>query len=564
MPGGVESEGQPVHFREHPLKWLFQEPGFLRQLKDTAKAKEEAEAKKKAEEETAARAKEKAGKTRGRLKIKVGRRDAEVSVPACGCCCGQVKPAREDEKKSGGGDGIGAAVWKVIGTAAAGITATGGIVAVGAAVIWIRFNEVGIPATQAVSVQPRGEPLVLGAQETIIFVGIALLAVLLVYFADPEGVIKWITLLVLAGLVVGAAAYVILGTHLSFGWKLGLILLAVVLLAGCVAVGYRTDTRFWPLALAVFTASLVFSAGTGISIVKQQKFVQGVAILRGAGDTGLTGVYVAATDKTIYFAQDVTKDADRKSRMAMLEVPREGATYAVGPLESRADSALRERSMLEQLIANRERGGVAPEVALKEPATDIGAKEEEEAKEGKGKAKAAASTGGPEKEGEKSQPGKNEAKTVAEAFGASEVDVHTKVEEPWDCLVRYASAGSGLLGRWWTSCEAAEEFERDGASMFEIRDELALPSRFQLAYDMRVEAQLHPGVKVTYMTGPIAPQCEHAKPLPCGYMWEGSEARSGAEQIFLSEPQLVERPRRECTETAINEAPEWKRCKSQS
>lgn len=559
MSGGAGSDGHLVRFTEHPVKWLWQEPYFLRKRKDAAKVKKEAEAERKTKEEAEA-AKEKTAKTKGRLKIKVGRRDAEVSVPACGCCCEQSKPADKDQAKSGG-DGIGATVWKAIGATAAGITATGAIVAVGAAVIWIRFNEVGIPATQAVSVQPKGEPLVLGAQETIIFVGIALVAVLLVYFADPEGVIKWVTLLVLAGLVVGAAAYVVLGTHLSCYWKLGLILLAVALLAGCVAVGYRTDTRFWPLALAVFTASLVFSAATGILIVKQQKFVQGVAILRGAGDTGLTGVYVAATDKTIYFAQDVTKDADRKSRMAMLEVPREGATYAVGPLESRADAALRERSMLEQLIANRERGGVAPEMAPKESETDIGAKEEEEAKEGKGKA--GASTGGPEKEGGKGKPGKNEAKTVAEAFGAGEVDVHTKVEEPWDCLVRYASAGSGLLGQWWTSCEAVGEFESDRVSMFQIRNELALPSRFQLAYDMRVEAHLNPGAKVTYMTGPIAPQCEHAKPLPCGYMWEGSQAGSGVEQIFLPEPQLVERPRRECTETAIDKAPEWTRCKSQ-
>ncbi len=556
MSGGVESES--VRCQEHPVKWLFQEPNFLRQRKDAA------EAKKKTEEEKAfAKAKEKATKAGERLKIKVGRRASVVSVPACDCCCGQAKPPGE-EKKGGGGDGIASAVWKAIGAISAGITATGAVVVVGAAVIWIRFNEVGIPATQAVSVQPKGEPLVLGAQETIIFVAIALAVVLLVYFADPEGVIKWITLLVLVGLVVGAAAYVIFGTHLSGWWKLVLILLAVGLLAGCVAVGHRTGTRFWPLALAVFTASLVFSAATGLLIVKQQKFVQGVAILRGAGDTGLTGVYVAATDKTIYFAQDVATDADRKSRMAMFEVPREGATYAVGPLESRADAALHESLMLEQLIANRERGGLSSEKP-KEPETDIGAEEEKEAKESKGKSKTkvGAPPAEPKKAAGKGKAGKNEAKTVAEAFGAGAVEIHTKVENPWNCLVRYASAGSGLLGQWWTSCEAAEEFERDRASMFAIRDELALPSRFQLAYDMQVKAKLPLGAKVTYMTGPIAPQCEHAKPLPCGYMWKGSEFGSGVEQVFLPEPQLVENPRRKCTETTINETPQWKRCRPQ-
>lgn len=556
--GRIESDEQPVRFREHPIKVLFQEPGFLRQRKEAAKAREATE------KELAAAAKEKAVKSRDRLKVKVGRRASEVSLPVCGCCCEQAKAAAQNDKKSGGGDGIAAGIWKAIGATAAGVTATGAIVAVGAAVTWIRFNEVGIPATQAISVQPKGEALALGAQETITFVAIALVAVLLVYFADPEGAIRWITLAVLASLMVGAAGYIVLGTNLSSWSKVALIVLAVTLLAGCVAVGYRTDTRFWPLALAVFGASLIFSAATGILIVKQQKFVQGVAILRGASDAGLTGVYVAATDKTIYFAQNVATDEDQKSRMAMLEVPREGATYAVGPLESRADAALRERLMLEQLISSRERGGVAPEKAPKEPETDIAAGEEE-AKEGKkNKAQAGDSTGASKEATGTGEAGKNEAKTVAEAFGAGAVEIHGTVAKPWNCLVRYASAGSGLLGQWWTSCDTAEKFERDRASMFTIRNDLALPSRFQLAYDMQVKAHLDLGAEVTYMTGPIAPQCEHAKPMPCGYRWKGSEAGSEVEQIFLPEPQLVESPRRKCTETAIDEMPKWTRCKSQS
>lgn len=551
---GGSPGGRGVRF----LEWLFEEPGFLRQRKDAAKARKETE------EQAAAKAKEEtAAKRRDRLKIKVDRRDAEVSLPAWGCC---EPPKPDGEEKKSGGDGLGAAVWKAIGATAAGITATGAVVAVGAAVIWIRFNAVGIPATQAVSVQPKGEPLVLGAQETIIFAAIALVVVLLVYFADPEGVVRRITLLVLTGLLIGAAAYILVGTHLAPGWKLALIVLAVALLAGCVAVGHRSDTRFWPLALAVFTAALVFSAATGILIVKQQKFVQGIAILRGASDVGLTGVYVAATDKTIYFAQKVATDADPKSRMAMLEVPREGATYAVGPLESRADAALRERLLLEQLIANRERNGVAPE-KLEEPTTDMGTEGDKGAEKGKKKSaeavKAGASTDKPAKAAGTGKTGTSEAKTVAEAFGAGAIEVHTKVEDPWDCLVRYASAGSGLLGRWWTSCEMAEELERKGKSMFEIRDALALPSRFQLAYDMRVKAELPGDAQVTFMTGPIAPQCEHAKPLPCGYTWKGSDAESGIEQIFLPEPQLVEQPRRTCTETAIDETPEWTACKPQ-
>jgi hypothetical protein len=527
------------------VAWLFAEPTRLRERKQ--KQEVEAEKKRKQDEEEAAKAA--AGQKKKRLKLSIRRRSVELSAPA-DLCCGKSGSAGSGQSDAGTKteDKLGSAVWKVAGAFATGITATGAIVAVGAAVIWIRFNEVGIPATQAVSVQPRGEALVLGAQETIIFVGIALVAVLLVYFADPKGVVRNITLLLLLVLFLAATVDVIWRTHLTPDAKFGLCVLALFLLLGSIAIGHRSGTSFWPLALAVFVSALLFSAAVGILVVKQQRFVQGVAILRGAGDAGLTGVYIAATDKTIYFAQNVATNADEKPRMAMMEAPREGATYAVGPLEPRSDAALRETLMLDRLIANRERAGSAPEEPPAEPETDLGTKEEGEAKVGEAEVEG----GGEQKT---TGSGEAEAKTVAEAFGEGAVTVHERVEAPWNCLVRYASAGSGLLGKWWTSCEAARKLEREGATLFELRDDFALPSRFQPAYDMRVEGGLPEGKPVTYMTGPVAPQCEHAKPLPCGHRWRGG----AVEQLYLAEPQLVEGAFRQCTESALTEKPEWSR-----
>ncbi len=93
--------------------------------------------------------------------------------------------------------------------------------------------------------------------------------------------------------------------------------------------------------------------------------------------------------------------------------------------------------------------------------------------------------------------------------------------------------------------------------MLEIRDALALPGRFQAAYDMRVRARLPLDAEILYLEGAIAPQCEHRRPAPCGHVYEG-----GGEQIYLPEPQQVEIAGRKCAASSQVEAPAWERCSS--
>lgn len=442
---------------------------------------------------------------------------------------------------------IGATVLKIAGAAATGITATGFIVVVGAALFWIRFNEVGMPATQAVGVIPRNELLAQGAQETIIYLAVALVAVLLVYFVDPMGRIVRATRLLLYLLSVLGLAY-LLFTGLCFGYGLLLGLLDIALLVGCIVVGLRT-ADFWPLALAVFVSTLVFSAATGILVVKQQKHVQAIAILRGEGDAGLTGIYIAATEKTIYFAQPtpIGTGKDRNARKAMFEIPREGAVYAVGPLDSVADARSRARRMLEQLIANHEREGAKAAPGGPTGAGATGPTGAVGAEEGPSGATGASGEAGPT--GDEGSEGAA-VETVARAFGP-QVAVHGKVEKPWDCLVRYASATRSLTGHWWTSCEEDEE-KLKGLSVTAIREELALPGRFQPVYDMRVVARLPLDMKLVYLEGKIAPQCEHDPELPCGH-----EYRGGLDQVYLPQPQRVEIETRECTAAGPGSVPNW-------
>ncbi len=229
--------------------------------------------------------------------------------------------------------GLTSIVVKVLGAIATGIGVTGAVVVVGAAIFWARFDAIGIPPTQAVSAIPRTELLVQGGQEMIIFVLAGLGAALFIALADSKAIITRGTMIVLGLLVAGAGGYAV-STELSWGWVLGLIGLASVLAGLAVLIGFNTKQRLVPLLVSVFVASFVFSATCAFLVVEKQRFAQAIAIQFGPEaevKDGITGIYVTATEKTIFFARS---DADGGSDGGLYEVPRADATtYAVGPLE---------------------------------------------------------------------------------------------------------------------------------------------------------------------------------------------------------------------------------------
>lgn len=228
-------------------------------------------------------------------------------------------------------------VLKVLGVIATGISVTGAVVVVGAAIFWARFDAIGIPPTQAIAAIPRTELLVLGAQETIIFVLIGLGATLLIALTDPQGTITRGSLAVLVLLVVGATAFAIWGTTLSWGWVLGLGVLASSLAVIATVIGFTTKQRLLPLLISVFIASIAFSAACAFLIVENQRFAQAIAIHFGpkAKKRGLVGIYVTVTEKTIFFGRSGRDPAlNGAVDTGLYEVPRsDTTTYAVGPLE---------------------------------------------------------------------------------------------------------------------------------------------------------------------------------------------------------------------------------------
>jgi hypothetical protein len=253
--------------------------------------------------------------------------------------------------------GIGLATWMVI---------------IGSAVLWVRFEEAGIPPLQAVSVQSRSEALAQGAQVTIFFVLIALAAVAVMYVSDAHETkgdqkepsdphsMGWWTLGVIVVLAVLAIFWVFLGPDLGALSTVILVLLAIVLAAAALLMGFNQRKNFWALAGVVFVAVVVFAGVAQFLIVKEEKFVQAVAILRDENDNGVAGFFVASNDEKIYIANAIGPEKPQGKPVQTIKLGTE-ATYAVGPLESQENATARAHSMLARLIEVREANPPGPE-----------------------------------------------------------------------------------------------------------------------------------------------------------------------------------------------------------
>jgi hypothetical protein len=293
--------------------------------------KKDREKKKKEEEEAARKASEPA-KDGGR--------------PANGCClslcqCGAEAEAGEAEKPESTEEdpkGLMGVVLKTLGAIAAGIGIVGAVTVVGAGVFWVRFDAIGLPATQAVSAIPKAELLVQGAQEVTIFILVGLAVALVVALCDPKGLVTRGTVGALCAFVVATGIYVC-AKGLGFLFALGMVGLAIALALACVAVAFNTGQRQLPLLISVFVASLIFSSSCALLIVHDQKYAQAIAIRFGVDENGegkgVTGIYVAATDKTIYYGRSgADPELGGAIDTGLYEVARADATtYAVGPLE---------------------------------------------------------------------------------------------------------------------------------------------------------------------------------------------------------------------------------------
>lgn len=442
---------------------------------------------------------------------------------------------------------------KTAGAIVGSLGLAGSMVVIGSAVLWIRFKEAGLPAIQAISVQPRDEALAQGAQTTIVFVLIALAVVAALYVidarelecaqkrktqweaeraalrrekgeeipqpdprtkpADQHAMGRW-TLRALFLLPVLGIAWAMIWTDLGTWKVVWLALIAFGLNRGCRWMAQAESKNIWALAAAVFVAVIVFAAAAGYLIVKEQKFIQAVAVLRGKQDTGLTGFYVTANGNALYLATPVDSSEGKQGNVSIKKVDlekSESVTYSVGPLESIPDAEQTAEAMLNQLIDDR--NGLSGTTA--------------------------------------SLPSWLPEEKAATFAGK----ITTKEEvagEPL-CLMRYAEATQqNKKGSFWTSCAEAEA----QVTIDDARERLALPGRFQRNYEVRVKVEVPKGTKLHYAEGATAPQCGGEPGGPCGRRYPG-----GSLQYWVEDPSQLGEITLECTQALPDQESKWEPCK---
>jgi hypothetical protein len=197
--------------------------------------------------------------------------------------------------------------WKVplqLLGATAGLTAF--IAFVGASLLWVRFDDLGLPADRAVALLPRELVLVIGAQALAVPVLVALGAVVLIYTIDPfddQGNPKtrlWVALPVGAALL---ALVVWLALDVDV-WPEGLILVGVLVIALAAILGTAwRGGGFRPVGWVVF-AAIVFVGGA-LAFVRTsfEPKMEPVAALLDEPPGSIVGFYIGEADDRLYIAR---------------------------------------------------------------------------------------------------------------------------------------------------------------------------------------------------------------------------------------------------------------------
>lgn len=182
-----------------------------------------------------------------------------------------------------------------------GLGLTGLVTLIGSAVLWERFNQAGLPATQALDVVPDSQLTIEGASMMIGALLLGALAVAVLFSLDREGQITRASAWALALLWVGGMAWAIWGEDLDrVPVILGLGTLGLVLIGASVGVAKVTGKLFVPFALAIFVSTIAWSGVLNFAKAAQENYAQPAAVLRSPGGEGIRGFYVADDEETIY------------------------------------------------------------------------------------------------------------------------------------------------------------------------------------------------------------------------------------------------------------------------
>jgi hypothetical protein len=266
-------------------------------------------------------------------------------------------------RASGSGEGTvndggpGPRLWSIslqLLAATAGLTAF--IAFVGAAMFWIRFDSLDLPADRAVALLPRSDLLAVGAHSLFVPLLIGLAAVYIIFLIGPTAdrgkptPRLWIALgaFVLVGLLVLIFTISSYDVFFEQFAAYGALIVATSLI---VVTAIRT-TGFAPLGWIVF-ASFALFAGV-LAIVRTSgtpKLEPAAVVLSGPEMRGTSGFLIAETDDDVYLAPlpgsgdlaDPFADSDLDR---IVEIPRAGIVRLAvrAPAGIAADAAGREQA----------------------------------------------------------------------------------------------------------------------------------------------------------------------------------------------------------------------------
>jgi hypothetical protein len=214
-----------------------------------------------------------------------------------------ASPATPNTPAPPASQGTGELVVKALGAGVAGIGALGLIAGVGGAIMFERFSQAGLPAEQAVAVQPRTVLLAVGA-EALIPLATTMLLLVAIYLILAQRLRRIPTgyFAVAAGL--GAILYYLF--VVSFSFKLGVLLEVIAATAvACSLWAMLADPissiPVRALILAVITALL----GCAIALIRtiDAPKVRGAVVILAKSDKVVAGLYVAETSEQVYIGQ---------------------------------------------------------------------------------------------------------------------------------------------------------------------------------------------------------------------------------------------------------------------
>lgn len=211
-------------------------------------------------------------------------------------------------------------VAPVLGAIGTGIGVIGFVTFVGGLIVWARLNGTGFPAGPALSVYPKQDLLVIGAQTLVpqvlaAFVVVAVLSAVYAGLRAWRGRLKEEEQALLAGHAtllggLGMFVFVVLALAITLipfrgslsGYEMLLALLGALGLGALAAVIGSTTRRFLYLALTSFVVVGVFMSFVAYWRARDDKKVRGAALIRD-NRTALSGIYLTEGSGRVYLAR---------------------------------------------------------------------------------------------------------------------------------------------------------------------------------------------------------------------------------------------------------------------